>query len=186
MNQRVLFFLLNLYSKGQALCYEITSKKLASQLSLFNPNQPVSLQFDILPTYQNSTRRSVLSSYPIYNIERMMIVLYKLAESLEFVNNKRYQNTIKASNLVLLKSLNHRGPKTDCFDKELKMISCMILLTKSADISKICAHMYIFARLAFIPFITKSRLIPTSHVKILKGILETKILMLVRVNYEIL
>jgi hypothetical protein len=51
----------------------------------------------------------------------MMAVFYKLAESLEFVTAKRCQNSIKASNLVLLKSLNHRD-KTACFDKELKMI----------------------------------------------------------------
>ncbi|MFT4849812.1 MAG: hypothetical protein ACI83B_002360, partial [Sediminicola sp.] len=98
MNQRILLLLPNLYSKGQDLYFKTTSKKLASQLSWFNPNQPVSLQFDILPTYQNSTHRSVLSSYPIYKIERtMMVVLYTLAESLEFVTTKRYQNTTKAS-----------------------------------------------------------------------------------------
>jgi hypothetical protein len=123
MNQRILLFLLTLYSKGQALCYETTSKKLASQLAWFNPNQPVSLQFDILPTYQNSTRRSVLSSYPIYNIERtIMVVLYKLAESLEFANTNRYKNTAKASNLVILKSIRQTMPKRACFDEELKMI----------------------------------------------------------------
>jgi hypothetical protein len=124
MNQRVLLLLLNLYSKGRVVCYETTSKKLPSQLSWFNQNKPASLQFEILPTYQNSTRRSLSSSYPIYNIERnMMILLYKLAESLSFIFTRIYQNSTKASNLVLLKSLNHRGPKRDCFDKELKMIS---------------------------------------------------------------
>jgi hypothetical protein len=123
MNQRILLLLLHLYSKGQTLYHETTSKKLASQLSWFNPNQPASLEFDILPTCQNSTRRSVLSSYPIYNIERiMMVVLYTLAESLEFVTTKRYQNSSKASNLVHLKSLCRRSPKTACFNKELKMI----------------------------------------------------------------
>jgi hypothetical protein len=123
MNQRVLFFLLKRYSKGQALYHNITSKELPSQLSWFNQNKRASLEFDIIPTYQNSTRRSALSSYSIYNIERItLIVLDKLAESLEFVTNKRYQNSTKASNLVLLKSLNHRGPKTACLDKELKMI----------------------------------------------------------------
>jgi hypothetical protein len=123
MNQRVVLFLLHLYSKGQALYFKTTSKKLASQVSWFNPNQPASLQFDILPTYQNSTRRSVLSSYPIYKIERiMMAVVYTLAESLEFVTAKRYQNTTKASNLVLLKPTCHRRPKRACFDEELKMI----------------------------------------------------------------
>jgi hypothetical protein len=123
MNQRVLFFLLNLYSKCQALYHKTTSKKLASQLSWFNPNQLARLQFDILRIYQNSNRRSVLSSYPIYNIKStMMAVVYKLAESLSFIATRRYQNPIKASNLVLLKSLNHRGPKTAFFDKELKMI----------------------------------------------------------------
>jgi hypothetical protein len=124
MNQRVVLFLLNLYSKGQAVCSEITSKKLPSQLSWFNPNKRASLQFDILTTYQNSTRRSVLSSYLFYKIERnMMVVLYKLAESLEFVTAKRCQNSANASNLILSKLLNHRGPKRDCFDKGLKMIS---------------------------------------------------------------
>jgi hypothetical protein len=123
MNQRVVLFLLNRCSKGQAICYEITSKKLPSQLSWFNQNKLVSLKLDIIPTYQNSSRRSILSSYPIYNIERfMMVVVYKLAESLEFVTTKRYQNSTKASNLVLFKSLNHRG-KTACYDKDLKMIS---------------------------------------------------------------
>jgi hypothetical protein len=124
MNQRVLLSFLNRYSKGQALCYETTSKKLASQLSLFNPNQPASLQFDILPNYQNSIRRSFLSSYPIYNIKRtMMAVVYKLAERLSFIVTRIYQNSSKASNLVLLKPTCQRRPKTDCFDKELKMMS---------------------------------------------------------------
>ncbi|MGK0379296.1 MAG: hypothetical protein ACJA1Z_003123 [Patiriisocius sp.] len=124
MNQRVVLFLLNLYSKGQALYFKTTSKKLASQLSWFNQNQPAHLQFDIIPAYQNSTCRSVLSSYPIYNIERiMMAVLYKLAESLEFVTTKKYQNSAKASNLVLLKSIYQTRPKSAYFDKELKMIS---------------------------------------------------------------
>jgi hypothetical protein len=124
MNQRVLLLLLHLYSKGQALYFKTTSKKLQSQLSWFNPNQPASLKLYIIPVYQNSTRRSVLSSYPIYNIERItLIVLDKLAESLEFVTTKRYQNTTKASNLVLLKPTCQRRPKTDCFDKELKMMS---------------------------------------------------------------
>jgi hypothetical protein len=124
MNQRVVLFLLNLYSKGQAIYHETISKKLPSQISCFNPNKRASLQFDLIPTYQNSTRRSVLCSYLFYKIERnMMVVLYKLAESLEFVTAKRYQNSTKVSNLVLFKSLNRRGPKTDCFDKGLKMIS---------------------------------------------------------------
>jgi hypothetical protein len=124
MNQRVLLLLLNLYSKGQAISHKTTSKKLLSQLSWFKPNQLVSLQFDILPAYRNSTRRSVLNSYPIYNIERtMIVVVYKLAESLSFIVTRIYQNSTKASSLVLLKSLNHRGPKTACFDEELKMIN---------------------------------------------------------------
>ncbi|MGK0379875.1 MAG: hypothetical protein ACJA1Z_003703 [Patiriisocius sp.] len=123
MNQRVVLFLLHLYSKGQDLYFKTTSKKLPSHLSWFNPNQPVSLQFDILPTYQNSTRRSVLSSYPIYNIERtIMVVLYKLAERLSFIATRIYQKSTKASNLVLLKPTCHRRPKTAFFDKELKMI----------------------------------------------------------------
>jgi hypothetical protein len=122
MNQRVLFFLLNRYSKGKPLYFKTTSKKLASQLSWFNPNQPASLQFDILPNYQNSTYRSVLSSFPIYNVERMIIVLNKLAESLSFIVTRIYQNSSKASNLVYLKSLNDRDPKRACFDEELKMI----------------------------------------------------------------
>jgi hypothetical protein len=123
MNQRILLFLLTLYSKGQDLYFKTTSKKLASQLSWFNPNKPVSLQLDILLTYQNSTRRSVLSSYPIYDIERtIMVVLYTLAQSLELFATKRYQNSTKASNLVLLKPTCQRRPKTDCFDKEQKMI----------------------------------------------------------------
>jgi hypothetical protein len=123
MNQRVVLFLLNLYSKGQALYRKTTSKKLLSQLSWFNPNQPASLQFDIIPAYRNSTGRSVLSSYPIYNIERMMmVVLHKLAESLSFITTRRYQNSTKALNLVLLKVIYRRSTKTDCFDKELKII----------------------------------------------------------------
>jgi hypothetical protein len=123
MNQRVVLFLLHLYSKGQVLYHKTTSKKLPSQLSWFNPNQPARLQFDIITAYQNSTRRSVLGPYPIYNIERiMMVVVYKLAESLEFVTTKRYQNSAKASNLILLKAIYQRCPKTACFDKELKMI----------------------------------------------------------------
>jgi hypothetical protein len=123
MNQTVLPFLLNRYSKGQAIYHKTTSKKLLSQLSWFNPNQLVSLKLDDIPTYQNSTRRSVLSSYPIYNIERiMMVVVYKLAESLSIIATRIYQNSKKYSNLVLLKSLNHIGPKTACFDEELKMI----------------------------------------------------------------
>jgi hypothetical protein len=122
MNQRVLLFLLHLYSKGQALYHETTSNKLASQLSWFNQNKRASLKPDILPSYQNSARRSLLSSYPIYNTERiMMVVLNKLAEGLSFDTAKRYQNSTKASNLVLLKSLNRRG-KTACYDKELKTI----------------------------------------------------------------
>jgi hypothetical protein len=52
-----------------------------------------------------------------------MLVLYKLAESLGLVTTKRYQNSTKPSNLVFLKSLNHRVPKTACFEKELKVIS---------------------------------------------------------------
>jgi hypothetical protein len=124
MNQRVLFFLLNLHSKGQALYFKITSKKLPSQLSWFNQNQPASLHFDIILTYQNSTHRSFLSPYPIYNIERIiMVVVYKLAASLEFVNTKRYQNSTKASSLVLLKSICQTMPKTTYYDKELKTIS---------------------------------------------------------------
>jgi hypothetical protein len=124
MNQRVLLFLLNLHSKGQALCYKTTSKKLASQLSWFNQNKRASLKLDILPTYQNSARRSLLSSYPIYNIERiMMVVLNKLAEGLSLVTAKRYQNSIKASNLVLLKTICHTSPKTAYYDNELKTIS---------------------------------------------------------------
>jgi hypothetical protein len=123
MNQRVLLLLLNRYSKGQALYYKTICKKLHSQLSWFNHNKRASLQFDILPTYQNSARRSLLSSYPIYNIERMMmVVLHKLAESLSFITTRRYQNSTKALNLVLLKVIYRRSTKTDCFDKELKII----------------------------------------------------------------
>ncbi|MGK0377975.1 MAG: hypothetical protein ACJA1Z_001787, partial [Patiriisocius sp.] len=73
MNQRVVLFLLNLYSKGQALYFKTTSKKLPFQLSWFNQNKRASLEFDLIPTYQNSTPRSVLSPYPIYNIERIMM-----------------------------------------------------------------------------------------------------------------
>jgi hypothetical protein len=51
-----------------------------------------------------------------------MAVVYTLAEILEFATANRYQHSTNALNLVLLKSLNHRGPKTDYFDKELKMI----------------------------------------------------------------
>jgi hypothetical protein len=123
MNQRVVFFLLSLYSKGQAVCSEITSKKLPSQLSWFNQNKPARLEFDLKPTYQNTTIRSVLSSFPIYNIERsMMAVLDKLVDSLNLIAKRIYQNSAKPSNLVLFKSLNHRG-KTACFVKELKVIS---------------------------------------------------------------
>jgi hypothetical protein len=122
MNQRVLLLLLNLYSNGQAIYHKTTSKKLPSQLSWFNLNQLVSLKLDVIPTYQNSTRRSVLSSFPIYDIERMIIVLNKLADSLSFLATRIYQNSVKPSNLVLLKSLNHRDPKRACFDEELKMI----------------------------------------------------------------
>jgi hypothetical protein len=124
MNQRVLLLLLNLYSKGQALYFKTTSKKLPSRLSWFNPIQLVSLQFDIIPAYRNSTGRSVSSSDPIYNIERiMMTVVYKLAESLSFIVTRIYQNTTRASNLVLFKSIYQTRPKTACYDKELKMIS---------------------------------------------------------------
>jgi hypothetical protein len=124
MNQKVVLFLLNLYSKGQALYHKTTSKKLPSQLSCFNPNQRASLEFDIQPTYQNSTHRSLLSSYPIYNIERIiLIILDKLAEILSFIVTRIYQNTTRASNLVLFKSIYQTRPKTACYDKELKMIS---------------------------------------------------------------
>jgi hypothetical protein len=124
MNQRFVLFFLNLYSRGQAIYYEITSIKRHYQLSWFNPNEPASLQFDLIPTHQNSTRRSYLSSFPIYNIKRtMMAVLYKLAESLSFIFTRIYQNSAKASNLILSKLLNHKGPKRDCFDKELKIMS---------------------------------------------------------------
>jgi hypothetical protein len=123
MNQRVLLLLLHLYSKGQALYHKTTSNKLPSQLSWFNQNKRASLQFDILPTYQNSTRRSLLSSYPIYNIERiMMVVLNKLAESLSFIVTRIYQNSTKTSNLVLLKTICQTSTQTACYDKELKMI----------------------------------------------------------------
>jgi hypothetical protein len=124
MNQRVVLFLLNLYSKGQAIYHETISKKLPSQLSWFNQNRLASLQFDLVPTYQNSTRRSVSSTYLFYKIERnMMVILYKLAESLEFVTAKRYQNSTKVSNLVLFKLICQTMPKTACFAKELKTIS---------------------------------------------------------------
>jgi hypothetical protein len=123
MNQRVVLFLLNPYSKSQSIYYKITGNKLPSQLSWYNSNKPVNLEFDILPTYQNSTRKLLLNSYPIYKIERtMIVVVYKLAESLEFVTTKKYQNSAKASNLVLFKSICQTRPKTACFDKELKMI----------------------------------------------------------------
>jgi hypothetical protein len=123
MNQRVVLFLLNLYSKDQAICYKITGNKLPSQLFWFNSNKPASPKLDLIPSYQNSTRRSVLSSYPIYNIERnMVILLNQLAESLGLVTTNRYQNSTKASNLVLFKSICRRSPKTACVDKELKMI----------------------------------------------------------------
>jgi hypothetical protein len=151
MNQSVLLLLLNRYSKGQALYHKITSKKLPSQLSWFNQNKRASLEFDILPTYQNSTRRSLLSSYPIYNIEKtMIVVVFKLAESLAFIFTRIYQNSTKPSNLVLLKSIYQTMPKTACNDKELKMIGSMILLTKSADRSKVCAPVHIFTRLPVI------------------------------------
>jgi hypothetical protein len=147
MNQRVLLLLLNRYSKGQALYHKRTRYKLPYQLSWFNPNQPASLEFDILPTYQNSTRRSVLNSYPIYNIERItMVVLYRLAKRLSFIATRIYQKSTKASNLVLLKPICQRISKRDCFDKELKMIRWIILLTKSADSSNIYAPVHIFTR----------------------------------------
>jgi hypothetical protein len=121
MNQRVLLLLPNLYSKGPALYHKTSSKKLPSQLSWFNPNQRASLEFDILPTYLNSTRNTVLSSYPIYNIERIiLIVLDKLAESPSFIAKRRYQNHTKESILVLLKPICRKSPKTACFNKELK------------------------------------------------------------------
>jgi hypothetical protein len=123
MNQRVLHLSLHLYSKGQALYHKTTSKKLPSQLSWFNPNKRASLKLDILPTYQNSARRSLLSTYPIYNIERiMMVVSNKLAKSLIFIVTRIYQKSTKASNLVLLKTICQTSPQTACFDKELKMI----------------------------------------------------------------
>jgi hypothetical protein len=52
----------------------------------------------------------------------MIVVVYKLAESLEFANTNRYKNTAKASNLVILKSIRQTMPKRACFDEELKMI----------------------------------------------------------------
>jgi hypothetical protein len=124
MNQRVLLSLLNRYSKGQALYFKTTSKKLLSRLSWFNPNQLVSLKLDVIPAYQNSTRRSVLNSYPIDNIERiMMVILYTLAESISFIVTRMYQNSTKALNPVLFKSICQTMPKTACYDKELKMMS---------------------------------------------------------------
>jgi hypothetical protein len=124
MNQRVLLILLNLYSKGQAIYHEITSKKLSSQLSWFNPNQPAGLQFYILPTYQNSTRKLLLSSYPINKIKRIMVVVvYTLAESISFNVKRIYNKSTKALNLVLFKSICQTMPKTACYDKELKMMS---------------------------------------------------------------
>jgi hypothetical protein len=123
MNQRVLLLLLNLYSKGQALYHKTTSKKLSSQLSWYKPNQSVGQQFDIIPAYRNSTGRSVSSSDPIYNIERiMMVVLYTLAESISLITTRRYQNSKKSLNLILFKSICQTMPKTACFDEELKMI----------------------------------------------------------------
>jgi hypothetical protein len=53
----------------------------------------------------------------------MMAALYKLAESVSFIFTRIYQNPIKASNLVLLKSICQTRSKTACYDKELKMIS---------------------------------------------------------------
>jgi hypothetical protein len=124
MNQRVVLFLLNLYSKSQATYHETISKKLHSQLSWCNQNKRASLQFGLIPTYQNSTRRSSLNSFPFYNIERiMMVVLYTLADSISFIVTRIYQNSNKASNLVLFKSIYQTRPKTACYDKELKMIS---------------------------------------------------------------
>jgi hypothetical protein len=123
MNQRVLLLLLNLYSEGQAVYQKTTNKKLPSQLSWFNQNKLVSLQFDIIPAYRNSTGRSVSSSDPIYNIERiMMVVLYTLAESISLITTRRYQNSKKSLNLILFKSICQTMPKTACYDKELKMI----------------------------------------------------------------
>jgi hypothetical protein len=51
-----------------------------------------------------------------------MIALYKLAENLSFLAKRIYQNSTKAANLVLLKSICQTMPKTACYDKELKMI----------------------------------------------------------------
>jgi hypothetical protein len=124
MNQRVVLFLLIRYKKGQAIYHETISKKLPSQLLWFNSNKPSNLKLDLIPTYQNSTHRPVLGSFPIYKIEMiMMVVLYRLAESLSFIAKRIYQNPIKASNLVLLKSICQTRSKTACYDKELKMIS---------------------------------------------------------------
>jgi hypothetical protein len=53
----------------------------------------------------------------------MMVVLYTLADSLNFIVTRIYQNPIKASNLVLFKSICQTMPKTAYYDKELKMIS---------------------------------------------------------------
>jgi hypothetical protein len=122
MNQRFVLFFLNLYSKGQAIYHEITSIKRHYQLSWFNQNKRASPKLDLIPAYQNSTRRSVLYSFLIYKIERiMMAVLYRLVDSLNLIAKRIYQNSAKPSNIVLLKSLNQRG-KMACFDKELKML----------------------------------------------------------------
>ena len=75
----------------------------------------------------------------------MMAVLYRLVDSLNLIAKRIYQNSAKPSNIVLLKSLNQRG-KMACFDKELKMLGWMILLTKSAD-TRICAPVHMFTRL---------------------------------------
>ncbi|MFT5760425.1 MAG: hypothetical protein ACI9LM_005211, partial [Alteromonadaceae bacterium] len=92
------------------------------QLSWFNQNKRASPKLDLIPAYQNSTRRSVLYSFLIYKIERiMMAVLYRLVDSLNLIAKRIYQNSAKPSNIVLLKSLNQRG-KMACFDKELKML----------------------------------------------------------------
>jgi hypothetical protein len=124
MNQRFVLFFLNLYSKGHAIYHEITSIKRHYQLSWFNQNKRASPKLDLIPAYQNSTRRSVLSTYLFYNVERnMMVVLYKLAESLEFFTTKRYQNPTKPSNLVFFKSICQTMSKTACFDKGLKIMS---------------------------------------------------------------
>jgi hypothetical protein len=125
MNQTVLLLLLHLFSKSQAIYHKRTRDKLPSQLSWFNQNKPASLEFDRAPAYQNSIRRPVLSSFPIYNIERiMMVVLYTLADSVSFIFTRIYQNSVKASNHVLLKSICQTRPKTACYDKNLMMIGC--------------------------------------------------------------